>query len=65
MMILKGGIKMLRLLGLFLFLLIVLALVLDIVNDLHDYSIAKRKNNLSFSAWRKANVYNDIFLPEK
>ncbi|MBN7273954.1 hypothetical protein GNF18_02040 [Ligilactobacillus pobuzihii] len=56
---------MLRLLGLFLFLLIVLALVLDIVNDLHDYSIARRKNNLSFSAWRKANVYNDIFLPEK
>lgn len=56
---------MFRLLGLFLFLLIVLALVLDIVNDLYDYSIAKRKNNLSFSAWRKANVHNDIFLPEK
>lgn len=61
----QGGIKMLRLVGLLLFLLIVLALASNVTDDLYGYSKSKRKNNLSFSDWRKENIYNDIFLPKK
>lgn len=56
---------MLRLVGLLLFLLIVLALASNVADDLYGYSKSKRKNNLSFSDWRKENIYNDIFLPKK
>ncbi|GAW64391.1 hypothetical protein FC65_GL000700 [Ligilactobacillus acidipiscis DSM 15836] len=56
---------MLRLVGLLLFLLIVLALASNVTDDLYGYSKSKRKNNLSFSDWRKENIYNDIFLPKK
>ncbi len=55
---------MLSLIGLVLFLFIVLASVLNNVDDMSAYSKSKQKNNLSFTAWRKAKIYQDIFLPD-
>ncbi|GBG93618.1 hypothetical protein LFYK43_00770 [Ligilactobacillus salitolerans] len=56
---------MLQVIGLGLFFLIVLASVLNAVDDFAVYSKLKQKNNLSFSAWRKAATYKDIFLPDR